>query len=127
MTLTSTTRPLLAKGRDENNVGQLATFSQVNNVVAYFLACLTHFRLKGNICLTANVVMLLGDKQARRDVYTMVYAIVYLLATKIVPITLLGLLASQINQTMKLDLILLLKSCFHPCKGLQHCNNCLSE
>ena len=54
--------------------------SQISKVVAHFLICLTHFKSR-----------LLGDEQARRVVYTMVYAIpsylVYLLATKILCVT----------------------------------------
>ena len=75
-------------------------------------------RLEGNVCLTptdvivANTkqVLLLGDKQVRRDVYTMVYAIpsylVYLLATKIA--------LCYISPGLTFGW-LLLKSYFHPC------------
>ena len=85
---------------DENNSLPSAISEQFNiiNVANHFHVCLTYFRsnkaIKGCLCLTLKNVnifvatnLLLGDKQARRDVYIMVYGIsshlINLLATGI--------------------------------------------
>ena len=54
---------------------------QFSNLAAHFLVCLNQTKLEDVVCLTltnfivVNVLVLLGDKQARREVYIMVCGI----------------------------------------------------
>ena len=69
-------------------VGHLVFADQFSIVATHFLVCLTYFRSnkvsQKELCVE-HLPLLLGDKQARRDVYILVYGVlsylIYLLAT----------------------------------------------